>query len=210
MTGAVIEPESPGLDMGPSPDDELRAGTFRLLGRLLAGPPDRSLLDLLSANVSDQAGATGDGIARAWSSLGVAARKCEIESVNAEYHELFIGVGRGELVPYGSWYLTGFLMERPLGELRRDLAALGLERDEKVREPEDHIAALFEVMALLITDAAYPVETERRFHRQHIVAWAGRFFEDLEKAKTACFYRSVGRLGSEFMALERNCLTMLA
>ena len=64
-----------------------------------------------------------------------------------EYFDLFIGMGRGEILPYASYYLTGFLHERPLARLRGDLIAFGIERAENNPEPEDNAATLCEIMA---------------------------------------------------------------
>jgi TorA maturation chaperone TorD len=186
---------------------ELRAGTYLLLARLLAAPPDAETLDRLRdihANSQLQ-----DPMAKAWLALKQAAQETQVESVDDEYHVLFIGLGRGELVPYGSWYKSGFLMEKPLGDLRRDLAALGYERDEQVREPEDHAAALCEVMALLIQDESVSWQRQQAFFETHVGSWMEKFFEDLEKAESALFYRSVGKLGQTFMTLEKTYLTML-
>ncbi|MEW8584258.1 MAG: molecular chaperone TorD family protein, partial [Candidatus Thiodiazotropha sp.] len=112
-----------------------------------------------------------------------------------------------ELVPYGSWYLTGFLMEKPLGRLRDDLARLGFQRQEGVTEPEDHVAALCEVMGMLITEG---IEFERQSHffESPMAGWLERFFADLSEAKTAVFYRAVGRFGAAFAAMEKRYLSM--
>lgn len=99
-------------------------------------------------------------------------------------------------------------MERPLAELRTDLARLGFERDETVREPEDHVAALCETMSLLIAADDVPFEAQREFHHRHVAPWMGRFFADLAQAQSARFYRAVGLLGEEFMKLERSYFGM--
>jgi TorA maturation chaperone TorD len=123
---------------------------------------------------------------------------------------LFIGLGRGELVPYGSWYVTGFLMERPLAELRVDLKRLGMERQEDVHEPEDHVAALCETMSLLVLSGdEAPFDEQREFFSKHLAPWIGRFFGDLAAAPSAHFYRSVGLLGERFMEVERTYFSML-
>jgi TorA maturation chaperone TorD len=148
----------------------------------------------------------------AWSALKAAAGKASMDgaaAVDEEYQELFIGLGRGELAPYGSWYITGFLMEKPLGKLRQDLAALGYERPPGVHEPEDHVAALCEVMAMLITDDTVPFAVQRTFFETHLGSWMERFFSDLENARSACFYRSVGCLGQAFIGLEKHYFAML-
>lgn len=203
MNGAAPEPSA-----DCAAEDKWRAGTYRLLATLLAASPAQDTLDRLASIIDSRDQPIQDGIQGAWQALAIAAAASDSPAITDEYQQLFIGIGRGELVPYGSWYRTGFLMERPLGELRRQLAQLGLERDENVKEPEDHLAALFEVMAILITDTDYDLKTERAFFGEHIAPWAATFFEDLENAAAARFYRLVARLGAEFVALEQECLTI--
>lgn len=185
----------------------LRGATWTLLAALLRAPPDVALLARLRAL---PAGDPDDPrpLAAAWAALRSAAGVGEPEVLAAEYQALFIGVGRGELVPYGSWYLTGFLMERPLGELRDTLARLGYARSDGVHEPEDHAGALCETLALLLADPALAREAAAAFFAQHVDPWLGRFFADLEDAPSAHFYRAVGRLGSAFVAFERRYLAL--
>jgi len=186
--------------------DGLRAQTYGLLAALLARPPMQELIDMLAA--IEEPTEEVDEIATAWRMLKLAAQRSEVPVLDDEFHGLFIGVGRGELVPYGSWYLTGYLMDRPLAELRGDLAALGIERSEDTNEPEDHVAALCETMALLITGEDTGLEHEQRFFAQHLEPWLGVFFRDLQTANSACFYRAVGRLGQAFVELEGRYLAM--
>ncbi|HEY5645072.1 MAG TPA: molecular chaperone TorD family protein, partial [Pseudomonadales bacterium] len=121
----------------------------------------------------------------------------------------FVGIGRGELVPYGSWYMTGFLMDQPLAILRRDLAELGFERQEDIKEPEDHVAALLETMGLMIGEGDTSLDVQRRFFQSHMGPWMKTFFLDLQKANAARFYRAVGQFGEQFIEFERKYLTML-
>jgi TorA maturation chaperone TorD len=188
-----------------SPEQSYRRGAYSTLARLLRSPPDREALAQVSGFSRVQH--SEDEMALAMSMLGLAAGTSRAEAVDDEFHALFIGIGRGELVPYGSWYLTGFLMERPLGHLRDDLSALGFHRQEGVAEPEDHVAALCEVMALLIEDDTL-LEVQSRFFTTHIADWMEQFFNDLSEAGSAVFYRAVGRFGAAFVALERRYLNM--
>lgn len=188
-----------------SAEDESRAGVYLLLSVLLRGAPGSGVLEQVrKLNAADGR----DGFALAWEGLRLAAARVQAAELDDEYHELFIGVGRGELVPYGSWYLTGFLMEKPLGELRRDLQALGFEREPDVHEPEDHVAALCDVMAQLALDPQIPIERQGAFYQAHLAPWVERFCVDLAQSRAALFYKSVARLGSEFFALERRYLEM--
>lgn len=176
-----------------------RAGAYGLLAALLRSSPNQKIIDHISSLANE--GQETDELSMAMSVLGLAASRCDIDAIDDEYHALFIGIGRGELVPFGSWYLTGFLMEKPLGVLRDDLSELGFERSENVSEPEDHIAALCEVMALMIEghvseekDGDFTA-TQKNFFDAHIDSWADRFFSDLTTSDSAVFYRSVGRFG---------------
>jgi TorA maturation chaperone TorD len=189
-----------------SSDQARRAAFYSLLAGLLRNAPDSDVLAYcLSLDTTDQKSELGAAV----NTLVLAAKHSDPQRLKEEFHELFIGLGRGELVPYGSWYQTGFLMERPLGQLRADLAKLGFERSDDVHEPEDHIAALMEVMAMLIYEGA-PQEQQRLFFETHISSWAKDFMKDLSVAETATFYRSVARLGSAFVSIESQYLNLTA
>jgi TorA maturation chaperone TorD len=143
----------------------------------------------------------------AWHMLATAAERAAPEALDDEYHALFIGLGRGELIPYGSWYMTGFLMEQPLARLRSDLKRLGFERQEGISESEDHAAGLCDVMSMLNTEgevAAFQLQWE--FMERHMLPWMPRFFRDLQKAESASFYRAVGQLGEQFLEVEKEFL----
>lgn len=191
---------------GLAEEQARRAGVYSLVAALLRNPPDEQLLAYTGGLASRPEG-NADELLTSLSMLALAAGRCSPEALSEEYHQLFIGLARGELVPYGSWYQTGFLMERPLGVLRDDLAALGFERQEDIHEPEDHIAALCEVMALLIQEEA-PIEEQTRFFSAHLAPWVNRFFEDLATARSAVFYKSVARFAQAFLALEREYLSL--
>jgi TorA maturation chaperone TorD len=188
------------------PEEWLRAQQYQLLARFLAAPAEAGLLDLASSFEGDDS-----ELGRALAELADRAAQVTPEVASREYHDLFIGIGRGELVPYGSYYLTGFLNEKPLAKLRSDMARLGIARAETVKEPEDHIAAVCEMMAGLITGAfGAPLDlaAQRAFFDRHLAPWAPLFFEDLEKAKSARLYAAVGTFGRVFMGLEKTAFMM--
>jgi TorA maturation chaperone TorD len=123
--------------------------------------------------------------------------------VAQEYFHLFVGVGRGELLPYASYYQTGFLHARPLARLRQTLQRIGVERVAGLAEPEDHAGIVFEIMAGLAGGSiGAPAGTDREFFESHLAPWIGRFFKDLEQAKAAHFYARVGALGRTFIGIE--------
>lgn len=184
--------------------DLLRAQEYGLLAVLLGRAPTREVLDQL-------AGLKGDASPLGLShiALAEAARIAEPVRVSREFFDLFIGLGQGELLPYASYYLTGFLQERPLARVREDLGRLGIERADSHREPEDHAAILCEAIAGLCAGRfdAEPGE-DRRFFERHLTPWAARFFADLETAEAARFYRAVGRIGRTFMEIEAEAFAM--
>jgi TorA maturation chaperone TorD len=191
-----------------SNEDQARAQVYGLLGLLLAKSPEAGVLAALR-QMEVPVAEPGQDMTAAWGSLKQAAMRAETNAIADEYQELFIGIGRGELVPYGSWYVTGFLMEKPLAELRVDLKRFGFERQEGVKEPEDHAAALCETMGLLASSAEISLEAQRDFFNKHVGPWMGRFFGDLTTARSASFYRAVGLLGERFLEVERSYLSML-
>jgi TorA maturation chaperone TorD len=166
--------------------------------------PDAKLLGSLAGLRGD---ATPLGVAHA--ALAQAASETTVERVEREYFNLFIGLGRGELLPYASYYLTGFLHERPLARLRADLGPLGIERTEGNSEPEDHAATLCEVMAgILGGSLPAPQGTDQQIFEKHLSPWIGRFFADLERAEAANLYRRIGTLGRVFIEVETEAFAL--
>ncbi len=183
-------------------EDQWRVTTYRLLARLLAAAPDTSVIQMLQA-IEIQAAETA--LTKAWYALAQASIQADLLQLEQEYNALFIGFTSGEVIPYASRYLTGFLMEKPLAKLRQDLILSGIQRQQTVCEPEDHIAAVFEAMSLLIESED---DSQWNFLNQHILPWAQHFFKDLQQAPSAQFYKSVGQLGEAFVALEATLSSM--
>jgi len=194
-----------GSDLDPG--ERARADIYRLLAALLVGPPDQSLLELLRALEPETT--VGTSMNAAWRELRAAAENTGPQAVGQEYFNLFIGLGRGELVPYASWYVHGLLMEKLLASLRDELAILGFERRGGVSEPEDHVAALCETMGMIICDSGLSLR-QNTFFETYLDCWMGQFFIDLEEAETAVFYKTVGRLGQQFLDVERQYFSLPA
>jgi TorA maturation chaperone TorD len=184
--------------------DAARAQEYALLAALLSRAPDAALLKRLSGLRGEP---TPIGVAHA--ALAEAASRTTEEQVEREFFNLFIGIGRGELMPYGSYYLTGFLHERPLARLREDLGKLGIERVEGNSEPEDHAATLCEIMAGLAGGRfGAQAGSDQTIFENHMASWMGRFFSDLEHAEAASFYRSVGTIGRLLMDIETEAFAL--
>ncbi|HKA76768.1 MAG TPA: molecular chaperone TorD family protein [Pseudolabrys sp.] len=186
--------------------DAARAQEYALLAALLMRAPNAPLL----SNISElRADASPLGLAHA--ALAEAAEKATTQSVEREFFDLFIGLGRGELLPYGSYYLTGFLHERPLARLREDLACMGIARRDGVVEPEDHAGILCEIMSGLASRRLpAPPDSDRIIFEKHMASWIGRFFNDLENAEAADFYKRLGTLGRVFVNIEAEAFELPA
>jgi TorA maturation chaperone TorD len=186
--------------------DRARAQEYALLARLLIRAPDASLLKQIGQLRGDE---TPLGIAHL--ELAEAARYADAARIEREFFDLFVGIGRGELLPYASYYLTGFLHDRPLARLREDLATIAIVRTERIAEPEDHAGILCEIMAGLASgQLAAPQESSRMVFEKHLAPWIGRFFADLEHAENAQFYRRVGRVGRTFIEIESEAFALAA
>ncbi|MGR5240949.1 hypothetical protein A9D46_03755 [Photobacterium damselae subsp. damselae] len=184
-------------------DAILRIEIYNLLAHLLRQSPSQDVLDWLAdLDVEGTNDPHQSSMAAAWPLLKLAAQKATPIAVAEEYQDLFIGIGRGDVVPYGSWYLTGSLMEMPLAHLRSDLKQLGYERNESVKEPEDHIAALLEVMAMLVEGG--DEHLQRTFFNRHLAPWCEKVSTDIKTAKSAVFYTAVGELALQFLTVEKT------
>jgi TorA maturation chaperone TorD len=207
MGEGLLEQPLGELVQGIAEEDALRARFYGLLAHLLAGPPGSETLENLRRLEGDDT-----EMGRALGDLASAAAAIAPEQAEVEFNALFIGLTEGELIPYGSYYLTGFLYEKPLADLRGDLDSLGIARSGGVSEPEDHIASLCEVMHGLIVGAfgvPADVKAQRKFFDVHVNSWAPRFFTDLEVAEQAVLYRPIGTVGRTFMAIEREAFSMV-
>jgi TorA maturation chaperone TorD len=184
--------------------DQHRAAEYGLLALLLGKAPNADTL----ARIATLKGDASD-LGMAHIELATAASDVSERAIGHEFFNLFIGVGRGEVLPYASYYLTGFLHERPLARVREDLARIGIARAEQVGEPEDHIAILCEVMAGLAGGAfATDIAEQAQFFERHLKPWASRLFADIELSQQATFYRTVGRVGRIFMELESEAFAL--
>jgi len=195
-------------DISIATEDRLRADLYNFMGLMLSGPPDQLLLDQC-------AGLSGDEseLGKAITGLARVAKASKPSRVESEFNALFVGLGRGELLPYASYYLTGFLNEKPLATLRSDMAVRTMTRALNVYEPEDNIASLMEMMAGMIVGrfgTPATLDDQKTFFNKHIAPWAGHFYSDLEAAKNSILYASVGNVGREFMEIEREAFRMTA
>jgi TorA maturation chaperone TorD len=181
-----------------------RAQEYALLARLIRDPPDAALLKQIGQLPGDET-----ALGAAHHDLAEAAGRVSVVDLEREFFALFIGIGRGELLPYASYYVTGFLHERPLARLRQDLSRFDIARAEGVAEPEDHAGILCEIMAGLASgQLAAPEEADRTIFENHMAPWMGRFFADLERAESAKFYKCVGTAGRVFMEIEAEAFAL--
>ncbi|WP_430468984.1 TorD/DmsD family molecular chaperone [Vibrio alginolyticus] len=183
--------------MDTQQEQTLRTDIYLVLSALFrSAPSDEILAFLKSLEIEPSESA----MQKAWLALQQAANEAQREALEEEYQDLFIGIGRGEVVPFGSWHRTGSMMEKPLAEIRRDLDLLGIEREENVKEPEDHISALCEVMAMLTGEEE---DLQQAVFNKHIAPWFNSFTQQLENAESASFYKPAAQLCEAFLTLEQ-------
>lgn len=187
-----------------------RAELYGLLAQLWLAPPDAAMLERFSA-AADAAPESGGVLDAPWRELVAVMRATTAAAAADEHDALFHGVGKPEVLPYGSYFLAGFLNERPLARLRHDLATLGLEREPGRLETEDHIACEFEAMRWLITGDAEPcnLARQRRFFRAHLQPWVGQLCDKVQSHPRAATWRAVAALTRAFMQVEAEGFDLL-
>lgn len=197
-----------------SEEDLARADLYGLLANLFFTPPDNDLLHRIAASAAYGNGQNAPkeaDLTIAWQALVDLAAQSNEKEWKSEYEQYFIGVGKQEVFLYGSYYLTGFLNEKPLVQLRDDLAALGIAGSESVTETEDHIAALCEVMRYLIAGEDLGVSNltqQKKFFNEHIRPWADQLFDAVDQKSEIKYYRVVAALARAFFAMEGQAFDM--
>ena len=187
-------------------EDQLRADMYSFLASLLRSEPSANLVEQLTLLKSDNT-----PIGNAIKVLAKLASSLDLHEIRDEYVKIFIGVGRGEILPFASYYLTGFLKDKPLAKLRNDMKEIGIEMSADVKEPEDHIASLFDIMSGVILgkfDRKFSITEQRDFFNKHLAPWVELLMRDIEASKIAVFYAPVGTLGREFIEIERSSFKM--
>ena len=187
-------------------EDQLRADMYSFLASLLRSEPSADLVEQLTLLKSDNT-----PIGNAIKVLAKLASSLDLHEIRDEYVKIFIGVGRGEILPFASYYLTGFLKDKPLAKLRNDMKEIGIEMSAEVKEPEDHIASLFDIMSGVILgkfDRKFSITEQRDFFNKHLAPWVELLMRDIEASKIAVFYAPVGTLGREFIEIERSSFKM--
>jgi TorA maturation chaperone TorD len=189
-----------------------RAELYGLLARLWFAPPDAALFEQFAVAVTE-APQRGSFLEAPWQDLVAAVRASSLAAAREEFEALFVGIGKPDILAYGSHHLVGALNERPLVTLRADLADLGLARDAAIGETEDHVAFLFEVMRYLIAGddlAVCNLERQRRFFRAHIQPWAGASLVDaVEQHPRAQLYAALAVFTRAFLQVESQGFDMI-
>lgn len=197
-----------------TPDDReeiARAEVYGLLAQLFYAPPGADLYGQLQVAVTE-APSSGAFLERSWGALVAASRRLSVTEAGDEYAALFLGIGKPEIFLYASFYRAGTLNAKPLVDLRRELAALGLERPESVSETEDHVASLCEVMRYLIAGDDLSVSnlaTQQRFYNAHLRSWVDALCDALDSHPRADFYRQVSGFARDFFAIEAQGFDLL-
>lgn len=220
----MSQPDAPSIDRPAIPiahshvslplsgEDQARADLYALLSRLLLAAPDAALLDALAHADPIQSEGGDPALEQSWEALSLASSVMDAQAVAEEFDALFVSVGTPPVNPYGSRYLSGFMNDTPLAELRSDLARFGVQRVRGVGEFEDHLGALCETMRVLITGAPgiarQPVEQQQAFFDAHIAPWYERCVADIAGAEGANYYRLVARLAAAFLSIEAQAFAV--
>ena len=187
-------------------EDQLRADMYSFLANLLRAEPSAELVNQLTKLESDES-----PIGKSIKTLSKLASSLDLPTIRDEYVRIFIGVGRGEILPFASYYLTGFLKDKPLAKLRNDMKEIGIQLAENVKEPEDHIASLFDMMSGLILgkfSKKFSIGEQKDFFNKHLAPWVDLLMRDIETSRIAVFYSPIGTIGREFMEIERSSFSM--
>lgn len=195
-------------------EDQVRADFYALLAHLFSRAPDDRVLQsiVITQEPTDEASTE---LSKAWRALSAASAVVTHDALVEEYETVFVGVGRPPVILYGSFYLAGFMMEKPLAELRDDLAKMGFARDTNVRESEDHISAVSDVMRALIlgvmvreADASADIKVQKVFFEKHLKPWVFKCCTAIQVYEKSNYYKRVAKFAEQFFEMESQAFEM--
>lgn len=189
------------------PEEAARANFYGLLARLFYAPPDAALLEAL-AGAGDLDAEEGE-LAEAWQSLVRAAAHADVEAIRDEYDTVFVGTGRSPVTLYVSAYSVKYSNEVPLVALKADLASLGLARRADRGEPEDHVAALCDVMRYLISEAQSDLAAQKHFFESWIWPNLQPLCDAIQENEVTRFYKAVAAFLYALCMLEHKSFELL-
>jgi TorA maturation chaperone TorD len=189
-----------------SEEDAGRANLYALIGRLFYDAPDSILFAQLCRAEAEPTG-NNALLDRAWRSLRDACGSAYPVVVKQEHDSLFVGVGKSEVTPYTSHYVTGNSPDRHLVRLRERLDQLGLARRSAAFEVEDHVSGVCDVMRILVEDA-HPLSEQQLFFKEFVYPGVTPFCEAVAIATSAAFYRCVAEFARAFLEVERQAFEL--
>jgi TorA maturation chaperone TorD len=192
-----------------SPEDQARAQLYGLVARLFSAAPDEQLLSALIhaegfRGGDDERTEQGQSLAAAWRDMTAACRTAFPVMLAHEHTDLFAAPGKAEVTPYLMHYVMRYESETPLVALRQQLADWGIARREGVHEPEDHIAALCEIMRFVIAVQQRPQEEQKVFFDRFLYRGGIEFCNAVSASDKAGFYKFVARFARDFLEVERE------
>jgi TorA maturation chaperone TorD len=193
-------------------EETARAEVYGLLAQLFYAAPTAEFLAELQVAVTD-APVTGGYLEEPWRQLVGAARATDAAQIAEEYEALFGGVSKPEVYLYGSHYLSGFLNEKPLAQLRTTLTEFGLAKGDAMPETEDHFAYVCEVMRYLIAGDDVTVANlthQQAFFTEHIQPWSNALVDAIAQHPRASFYSVLSEFTRAFLSVEAQGFDMLA
>jgi len=205
------DPELTEMSSAPSPEDQARANFYALLSRLFHGAPGAQLLEAIASSAEIVPVGKDVELGAAWRSLQEASGGADVSATQQEYDDLFVSTGKAVVSLFASHYLTDAGREKVLVRLRDDLDGLGLARRSGANEPEDHVAALFDVMRFLVlagsTDDA--LQEQQRFFQRYLAPCHAGLCDAIASTAGGNYYRRVARFAGAFLDVESQALAMI-
>ena len=202
---------------------------YRLLGRIYKEEIDQELFNQLStlrfSSECDE-GELSEGY-REFEAFFQKTYLDPITDLAVDYARVFLGAGIFEgtsAYPYESVYTSPerLIMQDARDEVLAMYREFGLDKDEKLNIPEDHIGFEFEFMIYLCQackealhndnyeKAEALIQTQTLFLQKHLLNWTSLFCDDILICAQTDFYKAVAKLTRGYLTLEQEMLQYLA
>jgi putative dimethyl sulfoxide reductase chaperone len=210
---------------------ENRKSMYQFLGRIYKREVDQALLEQMShMQFSKECHSNLAELTMGYQMFENYFKEPKIDVLTelaVDYAAVFLGAGIADgtvAYPYESVYTSPerLIMQDARDQVLAIYRERGLDKDEALDIPEDHVGLELEFMAYLCHEAkeaivlndwsaaAVSLQIQKEFLEHHLLNWMSEFCADIQKCAHVDFYKAIGTITHGYLALDMQIIHYLS